>query len=729
MPERRHSARLILMTVVLRRSLLGALALMLAGFLTALPSLVEAHAALVRSDPAVNATLSTPPRQVSLWFTEALEGSLSSIQVLSSAGEDFAQGSLSVGPDPAQMSIQLRDLPPGIYSVVWTSFSSVDGHSLTGAYPFTVLNQDGTTPSGTAFAGSDTGSYSPPLSGSIARWLMLLAVAGVLGPGVLAVLGAGIPARWWAFIGAMLAATGVLVLGEFVFRQLDTTDVGTILGTRQGILHAGQAAAAVLTGALALLLSRSLAAKPDHAPLLQLGLMNQVASVIPLLIALVSHPAAGTGHGWLTLALAVHIWCSLAWPGALGALAWQCRAGTLTPETFQRFSLFALGSAALVLVLGVLVAVTQVPTLDGLESGYGEGLIIKTALFATAILLAAVNTLVLHRRLAARGALRGLLAEGAVLVAVLLVAGRISQLTPPATDATARAAAIGPGFERTLPLGDLNGTLAVVPNIVGSNQFVVALSNAAGGDIGEILRVRLRFTPSDPSLGRSEVILTPGDKAQFTAEGAFLSSAGSWTIEADVRRRGEDDVSATYQLQVEPPRAVNAGGTWSWPAEQFSLLQFAMASLGVAGLAVLAGRLRSQPSPRALRSVPAMFGIALAVWGFGFAFVAREDKPIDYASMQNPVEATTASITRGRELYLQSCASCHGQEGHGDGPAGATLNPKPLDLTIHVPLHSDGRLMEWISEGIARTAMPPWKERYSETDRWSIINFLRQLAK
>ena len=156
MPERRHSGRLDFVTLVLRRSFVAAVVFALAGSLTALPSLVEAHSALVRSDPAVNATLSAPPKQVSLWFTEALEGSLSSIQVLSSVGEDFTQGSLTVGPDPAQMSIQLRDLPPGIYSVVWTSFSAVDGHSLTGAYPFTLLKQDGTTPSGTAFAGADT---------------------------------------------------------------------------------------------------------------------------------------------------------------------------------------------------------------------------------------------------------------------------------------------------------------------------------------------------------------------------------------------------------------------------------------------------------------------------------------------------------------------------------------------------------------------------------------------
>ncbi|MEX5727253.1 hypothetical protein Ga0609869_000606 [Rhodovulum iodosum] len=35
----------------------------------------------------------------------------------------------------------------------------------------------------------------------------------------------------------------------------------------------------------------------------------------------------------------------------------------------------------------------------------------------------------------------------------------------------------------------------------------------------------------------------------------------------------------------------------------------------------------------------------------------------------------------GRELYMQLCAGCHGATGKGDGPAVATMEYEPADLT------------------------------------------------
>lgn len=35
----------------------------------------------------------------------------------------------------------------------------------------------------------------------------------------------------------------------------------------------------------------------------------------------------------------------------------------------------------------------------------------------------------------------------------------------------------------------------------------------------------------------------------------------------------------------------------------------------------------------------------------------------------------------GEEVFSRQCVSCHGQEGAGDGPAGAALDPAPTDFT------------------------------------------------
>ncbi|MDZ7763416.1 MAG: c-type cytochrome [Melioribacteraceae bacterium] len=46
----------------------------------------------------------------------------------------------------------------------------------------------------------------------------------------------------------------------------------------------------------------------------------------------------------------------------------------------------------------------------------------------------------------------------------------------------------------------------------------------------------------------------------------------------------------------------------------------------------------------------------------------KELPPVDLDVIQNPSDEL---INKGAELYEQNCASCHGSEGLGDGPAGA----------------------------------------------------------
>jgi len=52
----------------------------------------------------------------------------------------------------------------------------------------------------------------------------------------------------------------------------------------------------------------------------------------------------------------------------------------------------------------------------------------------------------------------------------------------------------------------------------------------------------------------------------------------------------------------------------------------------------------------------------------------------------------------------------------------------PTDFVAHFAsghVHPDGRLFFWISEGIGGTAMPAFKDRLSETERWDVVNFLK----
>jgi len=43
--------------------------------------------------------------------------------------------------------------------------------------------------------------------------------------------------------------------------------------------------------------------------------------------------------------------------------------------------------------------------------------------------------------------------------------------------------------------------------------------------------------------------------------------------------------------------------------------------------------------------------------------------------------APAAADPGSHDLYLRYCASCHGSEGRGDGPAASALQPPPANLT------------------------------------------------
>jgi mono/diheme cytochrome c family protein len=106
--------------------------------------------------------------------------------------------------------------------------------------------------------------------------------------------------------------------------------------------------------------------------------------------------------------------------------------------------------------------------------------------------------------------------------------------------------------------------------------------------------------------------------------------------------------------------------------------------------------------------------------------VERWNAPESAAQAKNPVTSSSDNIAKGRKLYSDRCADCHGKKGGGDGGGGADLERKPTDLTAtSVQTQSDGVLFWKISEG--RRPMPAYGRKLSEEQRWQVIHFLRSL--
>ncbi|CAN5211071.1 hypothetical protein BH18CHL2_BH18CHL2_09010 [soil metagenome] len=155
--------------------------------------------------------------------------------------------------------------------------------------------------------------------------------------------------------------------------------------------------------------------------------------------------------------------------------------------------------------------------------------------------------------------------------------------------------------------------------------------------------------------------------------------------------------------------------------------------LGAAVFAVLTFtawyRRRAWRHPALAGGTMAGLGAAAFVAAFTVAVNVRT-YPVPFAARfaSNPTPETPETAAAGRATYEQLCVVCHGARGSGDGHAAFTMNPRPFDLTVHIPLHAPGEHFHWISEGIPGTAMPAWNLQLTETERWQLVRYLYALA-
>ena len=83
-----------------------ALALVFVVLILSRPESASAHANLADADPAPNSVLETAPSKVTIWFTEPLEPSFSTIEVLNSEGSRVDIDDSAVDPnDPTVMQV------------------------------------------------------------------------------------------------------------------------------------------------------------------------------------------------------------------------------------------------------------------------------------------------------------------------------------------------------------------------------------------------------------------------------------------------------------------------------------------------------------------------------------------------------------------------------------------------------------------------------------------------
>ncbi len=111
----------------------------------------------------------------------------------------------------------------------------------------------------------------------------------------------------------------------------------------------------------------------------------------------------------------------------------------------------------------------------------------------------------------------------------------------------------------------------------------------------------------------------------------------------------------------------------------------------------------------------------------GFSGSLNDRQRWDVVAYALSLSSPAADVQAGQAIYTAKCQSCHGEDGHGDGPAAASLNRKLPDWSGDPSLlaqRSAQELWQVTSQGAA-PAMPAFADQLSETERWQVVSYVR----
>jgi copper transport protein len=510
---------------------------------------LHAHAGLRLSDPLEGSTLGDTPIAIRLTFSERPDPALSDIRVVGTAGAAYQLGRpLPVPGDPQSISINIRPLDTGVYTVNWQVVSSVDGHTTAGTYAFGVRADPG--------AAGVAGSASTPtvsLFEIFARWMLIAGLVAMLGAAAATVArfgGAGdLPI---AAVGGLLAFAGVVLLISAQARNA-TVSFANLLNASVGRSLLWRFAAIGLAGA-ALILART--RTPDDRRVAMAGVLLATLTAMAIHVA-GGHAAASVRWVLATIASQwVHFAAVGIWLGGLAALLIGLRGApsATKADRVRRFSLIASIALVAVTLTGIARSAGELSAWGDLTStAYGQAVLAKIALTCGIAGFAAVN----HWRSVAAAAadLRPLRRAGSgelmLAACALAVAAALGALAPPA------AALRDPsGFDVT---GADFGTtvrvrLTTPSNQPGPNRFVVNVSDYDSEAPVRPRRVSLRFTPlDDPRIASTTLALARGTEDSFIGSGSHLAFDGRWRITALVEREADAvEVPMEVETQLKP---------------------------------------------------------------------------------------------------------------------------------------------------------------------------------
>lgn len=99
--------------------------------------------------------------------------------------------------------------------------------------------------------------------------------------------------------------------------------------------------------------------------------------------------------------------------------------------------------------------------------------------------------------------------------------------------------------------------------------------------------------------------------------------------------------------------------------------------------------------------------------------VERHAAAVEVPDLSNPTRAA-----RGKILYHEYCALCHGLAGEPRSAVANGLNPPPPDLSAGIPATDAGKAWWVTTRGIRMSGMPAFGERLSDDEIWDVVAWL-----
>lgn len=100
------------------------------------------------------------------------------------------------------------------------------------------------------------------------------------------------------------------------------------------------------------------------------------------------------------------------------------------------------------------------------------------------------------------------------------------------------------------------------------------------------------------------------------------------------------------------------------------------------------------------------------------------------AAFTAPAFADGTQLAKGKDVYTNTCQTCHGEKLDGNGEAGKYMSPKPRNLVSDKFKNGDNvdAIFKTVTDGLKDTAMVGFSS-LPEVDRKAVAEYVASLRK